>query len=128
MPFGLKNVGTTFQRCMQCVFGELIGQLVEAYVDDIVVKSRQTGDLVPDLTAIFEKLRKFQVRLNPEKCVFGVSRGMLLDFVISKRDIEVDPEKITAITSMGQVQNIKGVQRVTGCMAALSRFITRLGE
>jgi hypothetical protein len=102
--------------------------LVEAYVDDIVVKSRQTGDLVPDLTAIFEKLRKFQVRLNPEKCVFGVSRGMLLDFVISKRDIEADPEKITAITSMGQVQNIKGVQRVTGCMAALSRFITRLGE
>jgi hypothetical protein len=53
---------------------------------------------------------------------------MLLDFGISKRDIEADPEKITAITSMGQVQNIKGVQRVTGCMAAFSRFITRLGE
>jgi hypothetical protein len=61
IPFGLKNIGATFQRCMQHVFNKLIEQLVEAYVDNIIVKSRQIGDLVPDLTAVFEKQRKFQV-------------------------------------------------------------------
>jgi hypothetical protein len=84
--------------------------------------------LVPDITTVFKKLRKFQVRLNPEKCVFGAPRGMLLNFVISKRGIEDNSKKITAITSMGPVQNIKRVQQVTGCLAALSRFIARLGE
>jgi hypothetical protein len=102
---------------MQRIFGEHISQLVEAYVNDIVVKSRQMRDLVPDLTTIFEKLKKFQVRLNLEKCVFGVPRWMLLGFVMSERG-----------TSMEPVQNIKGVQRVTGCLAALSRFIARLGK
>jgi hypothetical protein len=69
----MKNAGATFQRCLECIFGELIGQF-EAYVDDIVVKSRRMGELVPDLTAVFEKPRRFQVWLNPEKCVFGVPR------------------------------------------------------
>jgi hypothetical protein len=60
MPFGLKNAGATFQRCMRHVFGELIGHIIEAYVDDIVVKSRKTGDLVPDLTEVFAKLRQHE--------------------------------------------------------------------
>ena len=66
--------------------------------------------------------------LNPEKCAFGVPRGMLLGFIISERGIEANPEKISAITRMGLIQNMKGVQRVIGCLAALSRFISRLGE
>jgi hypothetical protein len=69
---------------MRRVFGELIGRIIEAYVDDIVVKSKKTGDLVPDLAEVFMKLRQHGVKLNPEKCVFGVPRGMLLDFVMSK--------------------------------------------
>jgi hypothetical protein len=77
IPFGLKNAGATFQRCMRHVFGELIGRIIEAYVDDIVVKSKKTGDLVPDLTKVFAKLRQHGVKLNLEKCVFGVPRGML---------------------------------------------------
>ena len=68
------------------------------------------------------------IKLNPEKCVFKVPRGMLLGFIVSERSIEANPEKILAITSMGPIQNIKGVQRITGCLAALSRFISRLGE
>ena len=68
------------------------------------------------------------VKLNPEKCVFGVPRGMLLGFIVSERGIEANPEKIAAITSMGPIKDLKGVQRVTGCLAALSRFISRLGE
>jgi hypothetical protein len=83
MPFRLKNASATFQRCMRRVFGELIGCIIEAYIDDIVVKSRKTGDLVPDLTEVFANLRQHGVKLNPEKCVFGVPRGMLLGFVVS---------------------------------------------
>jgi hypothetical protein len=98
------------------------------YVDDIVIKSKKTGDLVPDLTEVFVKLRQHEVKLNPEKCVFGVPRGMLLGFVVSKHDIEANPEKISAIMDMGPIKNPKGVQHVTGCLAALSRFIVRLGE
>jgi hypothetical protein len=68
---------------MRNVFGELIGCIIEAYVDDIVVKSKKMGDLVPDLTEVFGKLRRHGVKLNPEKCVFRVPRGMLLGFVVS---------------------------------------------
>ena len=120
MPFGLKNAGTTFQRCMQHVFGDLISWLVEAYVDDIMVKSKRVGDLVPDLAVVFDKLREHRVKLNPEMCVFRVPRGMLLGFVVSERGIEVNPEKVSAITNMGPIKNLKGMQCVTGCLAALS--------
>jgi hypothetical protein len=128
MPFGLKNVGATFQRCMRRVFGELIERIIEAYVDDNMVKSKKTGDLVPDSTEVFVKLRQHGVKLNPKKCVFGVPRGMLLVFVVSERGIEANLEKISAIMDMGPIKNLKGVQRVMGCLAALSRFIARLGE
>jgi hypothetical protein len=128
MPFGLKNAGATFERCMRHVFGELIGSIIEAYVDDIMVKSRKTGDLVPDLTEVFTKLRQHGVKLNPEKCIFRVPRGMLLGFVVSEHGIEANPEKISSIMDMGLIKNLKGVQHVTGCLAALSRFIARLGE
>jgi hypothetical protein len=108
---------------MRRVFGELIGHIIEAYIDDIVVKSKKIGDLVPDLTEVFAKLRQLGVKLNPEKCVFGVPRGMLLGFVVSERGIEANTDKISAIMDMGPIQNLKGVQRVTGYLAALSRFI-----
>jgi hypothetical protein len=110
------------------VFGELIGRIIEAYIDDIVVKSRKTRDLVPDLTEVFSKLRQHGVKLNLEKCIFGVPRGMLHGFVMLERGIEANPEKISSIMDMGPIKNLKGVQRVTGCLAALSRFISRLGE
>jgi hypothetical protein len=113
---------------MRRVFEELIGRIIEAYVDDIVVKSKKTGDLVPDLTEVFTKLRQHGVKLNPEKCVFGVPWGLLLCFVVSECDIEANSEKISSIMDMGTIKNLKGVQRVTGCLAALSRFIARLRE
>jgi hypothetical protein len=74
------------------------------------------------------KLRANNIKLNPEKCIFGVPRGMLLGFIISERGIEANPEKISAIIRMGPIQNLKGVQRPTGCLTALSRFISRLDE
>jgi len=83
IPFGLRNVGATYQRCMLHVFGKHIGSTVEAYVDDIVVKSKQLGDLIQDLEIAFSCLRANQIKLNPEKCVFGVPRGMLLGYIVS---------------------------------------------
>jgi hypothetical protein len=128
MPFGLRNTGATYQRCMNHVFGEHIGRTVEAYVDDIIVKTREASDLLSDLETTFKCLRAKGVKLNPEKCVFEVPRGMLLGFIVSERGIEANPEKITAITNLGPFKDLKGVQKVMGCLAALSRFISRLGE
>jgi hypothetical protein len=128
MPFGLRNAGATYQRCMNHVFGEHIGRTVEAYIDDIVVKTRKASDLLSDLETTFKCLKAKGIKLNPEKCVFGVPRGMLLGFIVSERGIEANLEKITAITNMGPIKDLKGVQRVMGCLAALSRFISRLGK
>jgi hypothetical protein len=128
MPFGLRNAGATYQRCMQHVFGDHIGRTVEAYVDDIVVKTRNADDLVGDLSIAFGCLRANGVKLNPEKCVFGVPRGMLLGYIVSQRGIEANPEKVVALERMGPIRDLKGVQRVLGCLAALSRFISRLSE
>jgi hypothetical protein len=127
MPFGLQNAGATYQQCMQHVFGDHIGRTVEAYVDDIVVKTRKADDLVNDLRSVLDCLRANGVKLNPEKCIFGVPRGMLLGYIVSKRGIEPNPEKVTALDRMGPIGDLKGVQNVLGCLASLSRFISRLG-
>jgi hypothetical protein len=94
---------------MNHVFGEHIGRTVEAYVDDIMVKTRKASDLLSDLEATFRCLKAKGVKLNPEKCVFGVPRGMLLGFIVSERGIEANPEKIAAITGMGPIKDMKGV-------------------
>jgi hypothetical protein len=91
-------------------------------------KIKRDGDLVPDLTEVFAKLRQHGVKLNPEKCIFRVPRGILLGFVMSERGIEANLEKISTIMDIGPIKNLKGIQRVTGCLATLSRFIARLGE
>jgi hypothetical protein len=88
---------------MLTIFGDLIRQTIEAYVDDIVVKSKQDDSLVADLNQAFKYLRAKNIKVNPEKCVFGIPRGMLLGFIISERGIEANLEKISAITSMGPI-------------------------
>ena len=140
MPFGLKNASATYQRCMQQCFAnqidlldqpdqaERLKPIITVYVDDIVVKTARACDLVADLAATFANHRRFNIKLNPEKCVFGVPKGKLLRYIVSKRGIEANPKKITAISNMGPVRNVKGVQRLTGCLAALSRFISRLDK
>jgi hypothetical protein len=109
-------------------FGDLIGETIEAYVDDIVVKSKKVDQLMADLEKTFMKLQENDIKLNPEKCVFRVPKGMLLRFIVSEHGIEANPEKITAISRMGPIHNIKGVQQIMGCLISLSRFISRLGE
>jgi ribonuclease HI len=101
---------------------------VEAYVDDVVAKTRNSDTLIADLEETFASLREYRWKLDPNKCVFGVQLGKLLGFIISHRGIEANPEKISAITSMKSPTCIKDVQKLTGCMAALNRFISKLGE
>jgi hypothetical protein len=93
MPFGLPNAGATYQRCMQHVFGDHIRRTVEAYVDDIVVKTRKADDLVNDLRVAFDCLRANGVKLNPDKCVFGVPRGMLLGYIVSSGESSLTPRR-----------------------------------
>jgi hypothetical protein len=109
MLFGLRNAGATYQRCMQHVFREHIGPTVKAYVDDIVVKSKRANNLVADLDTTFKCLKAKNIKLNPEKCVFGIPRGMLLGFIIFERGIEANPEKIAVVTKMGPIRDLKGV-------------------
>ena len=77
---------------------------------------------------MFANLRRFNIKLNPEKCTFGVPKGKLLGYMVSERGIEANHDKIAAITNMGPIRGVKGVQRLTGCLAAHSQFIAQLGE
>jgi hypothetical protein len=114
MPFGLRNAGTTYQRCMQHVFGDHIGRTVEAYVDDIVIKTRKADDLVSDLRIAFSCLQANGVKLNPEKCVFGVPRGMLLGYIVSQRGIEANPRKGCSSRTNGPDSGPQGGSEVVG--------------
>ena len=84
MPFGLKNVGATFMRMIQKCLQEQISRNVEAYMDDIMVKSRNGSDLLADLAETFANLRCYQIKLNPAKCRFRVPSGKLLGFLVSE--------------------------------------------
>jgi hypothetical protein len=97
-------------------------------VDDVVVKTEKRGTLLEDLKETFANLRRFQIKLNPEKCVFGVPAEQLLGFLVSERGIECNPEKIKAIERMKKPAKLRDVQKFTGCLASLSRFISWLGE
>jgi hypothetical protein len=128
MSFGLKNAGTTYQRAIQACFKRQLNKNVEAYVDDVVVKTRNSSTLIDDLKETSASLREYCWKLNPNKCVFGIPSGKLLGFIISHRGIEANAEKISSITDMKAPTCIKDVQKLTGCMAALNRFISKLGE
>ncbi|XP_073152363.1 uncharacterized protein [Henckelia pumila] len=125
MPFGLKNAGATYQRLMDRVFASQIGRNVEVYVDDILVKSQDDVGLLADLEETFSTLRAYRVKLNPEKCVFGVRGGKFLGYMVTERGIEANPEKVQAIRSMSAPRNLQEVQRLAGRIEALSRFISR---
>ncbi|XP_056688741.1 uncharacterized protein [Spinacia oleracea] len=128
MPFGLKNAGATYQRLVDKVFADQKGRNVEVYVDDSIVKSRKEEDHVSDLRETFETLRKYRMKLNPKKCVFGVRSGKFLGCLVSERGIDANPEKVEAIISLPQPKSVKDIQRLTGKMAALNRFVSKSAD
>jgi hypothetical protein len=94
MSFGLKNAGATYQRAIQTCLGEQIGNNTEAYVDDVVTKTKNRDMLIEDLKQTFENLNKWKWKLNPNKCVFRVPSGQLLGFLVSNRGIEASIKQI----------------------------------
>ena len=100
MPFGLKNAGSTYQRMMTRMFEPQLGKSIEAYIDDMVVKSKVASKHVRDLRDIFEILRRHKLRLNASKCSFGVGSGKFLGYMMTYRGIEVNPDQIRAVNSL----------------------------
>jgi hypothetical protein len=113
---------------MRKALGAQMGRNAEAYVDDIIVKTRESHTFIEDLEETFINLRKVNIKLNPTKCAFGVPSGKLLGFLVSHRGIEANPDKVKAIEEMCPPCNLKEMQHLAGCMAALGRFIARSGE
>jgi hypothetical protein len=128
MHYSLKNALPTFVRVMHKTFGDLIRDLIEVYVDDIIVKIKSRASLLDNPALVFDRLRSTRTKLNSDKCVFGVTAGKLLGFLVSHWGIEPNSEKIKTIEMMWPPVRIKDVQKLTGCLAALSQFISRLAE
>ena len=124
MPFGLKNVGSTYQRMMTRMFELLLGKNIEIYIDDMVVKSKMVSEHLGDLRVIFEVFRNYKLRLNASKCSFGVGSGKFLGYMVTHKGIEVNPDQIKAINNLRSPRNPKEVQKLTGMAAALNRFIS----
>uniref|UniRef100_A0A2N9HVR6 Uncharacterized protein n=1 Tax=Fagus sylvatica TaxID=28930 RepID=A0A2N9HVR6_FAGSY len=126
MPFGLKNAGATYQRAMQKIFDDILHKIVQCYVDDLVVKTRKREEHIRDLRIVFNRLRKYQLKMNPLKCAFGVTSGKFLGFIIRHRGIEVDQSKIDAIQRMPEPKNLRELRSLQGHLAYIRRFISNL--
>jgi len=100
MTLGLKNVGVTYQRAMNFIFHEFISTLVEIYIDDVVIKSEDFIKHLADLRKVLECTRKHRLKMNPNKCAFGVSAGQFLGFMVHQRGIEISRRSIDAINKL----------------------------
>jgi hypothetical protein len=128
MPEGLKNAGGSFSRMTSKVLHSQIGRNVLTYVDDIIVKSTKQENHVADLQETFANFRQAGLKLNPEKCVFGVKKGNFHGFLVSTKGIEANPSKIEAILRMEPPNSKKGAQQLAGRLTSLNRFISRSAE
>ena len=113
---------------MTKMFESQLDKNVEVYIDDMVVKSKLVSEHVTDLISIFKILREHKLRLNAFKCSFGVGSGKFLGYMVTHRGIEVNPDQIKAINNLQPPRNPKEVQKLTGIMATLNRFISRSAE
>jgi hypothetical protein len=128
MPEGLKNVGGSFTRMIAKVLHSQIGRNVLTYVDDIIVKSAKQENHIADLQETFANFRQTGLKLNPEKCVFGVKKVKFLGCLVSMKGIKANPSKIEAILRMEPPSMNKGAQRLAGRLTSLNRFISRSVE
>jgi hypothetical protein len=128
MPEGLRNARGSFSRMTARVLHSQIGRNVLTYVDDIIVKSTKQENHIADLQETFANFRQAGLKLNPEKCVFGVKKGKFLGCLVSTKGIEANPSKIEAILCMEPPSTKKGAQWLAGRFASLNRFISRSAE
>ena len=114
MPFGLKNAGATYQRLVNQMLSKQIGRNMKVYLDNMLVKSKEAKTNLANLQEAFDTLRRYKMKLNLVKCLFRVSPGKFLGFMMSQRGIEVNPEKVKAILDMASFKTVKKVQRLKG--------------
>ncbi|KAL0360936.1 UNVERIFIED_CONTAM: hypothetical protein Sradi_3778100 [Sesamum radiatum] len=126
--FGLKNVDATYQRAMKKIFDNMLHKNVECYVDDLVVKSKKREDHLYDLRKVFECSRRYQLKMNPSKCTFGVTSGKFLGFIGRQQGIEIERAKIDDILRMPEPRNIHELKSLQGKLAYLRRFISNLAS
>ncbi|GJW08704.1 reverse transcriptase domain-containing protein [Tanacetum coccineum] len=128
MPFGLKNAGATYQRLVDTAFQSQIGRNLEAYVDDMVIKSNNEKVLIEDIVVTFDNLRRINMKLNPKKCSFGVEEGKFMGYMVTSEGIRANPKKTKAIADMQSPRTLKEMQSLSGKLAALKRFLSRSAE
>ncbi|GJT59612.1 reverse transcriptase domain-containing protein [Tanacetum coccineum] len=128
MPFSLKNARATYQRLLDKVFNDQIGINLEAYIDDMVIKSTSEEDMLTDIKETFQRFRSINMKLNPKKCSFGVEEGLFLGHIITKQGIRANPSKVKAITDTEQPKTLKDIHSLNGKLAALSRFMSKGAE
>ncbi|XP_028125251.1 uncharacterized protein LOC114322185 [Camellia sinensis] len=128
IPFGLKNAGATYQRMITRMFKDQLGKTMEAYIDDMVVKSKFATDHLTDLREVFGILKNHQLRLNASKCAFGVGTGKFLGYMVTHRGIEANPDQIKAIQDLEVLTKAKELQKLAGMAAALNQFISKSSD
>ncbi|GJT89769.1 reverse transcriptase domain-containing protein [Tanacetum coccineum] len=128
MPFGLKNAGATYQRMVDKAFQKQIGQNLEAYVDDLVIKSCTEQEVIRDVEETFRTLRKINMKLNPKKYTFGMKEGVFLGYKVNSDELMVCPDKVAAVLSLPSPKCLKDVQRLNGKLASLNRFLSKSAE
>nr|GEZ57970.1 reverse transcriptase domain-containing protein [Tanacetum cinerariifolium] len=128
MPFGLKNAGATYHRLMDKAFEGQVGQNIEVYVDDLVVKSHTEAEMVRNIKETFRTLRKVNMKLNPKKCSFVLLEGVFLGYVVTPEAIKPCPDKTAAVRQLPSPLTIKKVQSLNGKLASLNRFLSRSAE
>jgi hypothetical protein len=128
LTFGLKNAGATYQRAMNYIFHELIGKIVEIYIDDVVIKSLNHDSHLEDVKRTLECTRKHGLKMNPNKCAFGVSAGEFLGFLVHEGGIEVGKKSMKAIDEVVPPTNLKELQSLLGKINFVRRFISNLSQ
>ena len=125
MSFGLKNAWATYQWMMNKVFRDEIGDILEVYMDDMIVKSRTNTNHVAHLKKVFDQVRQCRIRFNPEKCTFRVKAGKFLSFYLTEQGIEANPEKCREFSKLTTPSLKKSIQVLNDMLTSLSHFVEK---
>ncbi|GJY38812.1 reverse transcriptase domain-containing protein [Tanacetum coccineum] len=128
MLFGQKNAGATYQRLVDKAFQKQIGQNLEVYVDDLVIKSRTEKEVIRDIEEMFKTLREINMKLNPKKYAFGMREDTFLGYKVDADGLRVCPDKVEAVLNLPSLKCLKDVQKLDGKLASLTRFLSKSAE
>ena len=128
MPFGLMNVGATFQRAMDYAFRDILKKVLEIYEDDLIVYSKRRNDRFKHLRQLFEHCCKYGISLNPKIYILGVIEDKLLGHVVTKEGVKIDPERLKAIKEIPLLENLKALRSFFGKINCIHKFIPNFTE